>query len=163
MIQADSVHSTPPTNTPIDTTRRRFLAVSAGASVASVGALTVAAIPTATLTAAPVADRIFDLIDIHRKAEAAHLVAVKELDRLERSGDSDHDWITEQPCHDEFKAFDELVAAAATTLPGIFAKVDYLRAIAERDAWMFDRRDGVALHLIESFAASIANISAVRA
>jgi hypothetical protein len=40
MAQADRVLSTPPTNTPIDTTRRRFLAVAAGASV---GTLAVAA------------------------------------------------------------------------------------------------------------------------
>jgi hypothetical protein len=46
MAQAESVLSTPPTNTPIDTTRRRFLTVAAGASVASVGAITVAATPT---------------------------------------------------------------------------------------------------------------------
>ena len=51
MTQADSVHSTPPTNTsapnppgPVDTTRRLFLTVAAGASVASVGTLAVAAI-----------------------------------------------------------------------------------------------------------------------
>jgi hypothetical protein len=39
MTQADSVHSTPPTNTPVDTTRRRFLAVAAFASVAGAGSL----------------------------------------------------------------------------------------------------------------------------
>jgi hypothetical protein len=43
MAKATRVHSTPPTNTPIDTTRRRFLAAAAGASVASVGTLAVAA------------------------------------------------------------------------------------------------------------------------
>ena len=41
MDQADSVHSTPPTNTPIDTTRRRFLsqaaAVAAGGAPGGVG------------------------------------------------------------------------------------------------------------------------------
>jgi hypothetical protein len=46
MDQAKSVHSTPPTNTPIDKTRRRFLTVAAGASISSVGALTVAAMPS---------------------------------------------------------------------------------------------------------------------
>ena len=43
MTQADSVLSTPPTNTPIDTTRRRFLAVAAFASVAGAGSLAAAA------------------------------------------------------------------------------------------------------------------------
>jgi hypothetical protein len=35
MTQADSVHSTPPTNTPIETTRRHFLTVAAGGAVAA--------------------------------------------------------------------------------------------------------------------------------
>jgi hypothetical protein len=39
------MHSMPPLNTPIDTNRRRFLAVAAGASAASVGTLTAAAEP----------------------------------------------------------------------------------------------------------------------
>jgi nitrous oxide reductase len=43
MTQADSVLSTPPTNTPIDTTRRRFLAVAAFASAAGAGSLAAAA------------------------------------------------------------------------------------------------------------------------
>jgi hypothetical protein len=46
MTQADSVHSTPPTNTPVDTTRRRVLAVAAVASAVSAGTL-------AAFTAAP--------------------------------------------------------------------------------------------------------------
>ena len=50
MIQADSVLSTPPTNTPIDTTRRRFLIMVAGASVVTVGGLAVAATPVTTTT-----------------------------------------------------------------------------------------------------------------
>jgi hypothetical protein len=52
MIQADSVHSTPPTNTPIiqrqtaaDPTRRRFPTIAAGASAISVASLAVAALP----------------------------------------------------------------------------------------------------------------------
>jgi hypothetical protein len=51
MAEANSVHSTPPTNTSaIDPTRRRFLTVAAGGAVA-------AAIPTAALTTAPAIDR----------------------------------------------------------------------------------------------------------
>jgi hypothetical protein len=49
MTQADSVLSTPPTNTPINTHRRHFLAVAAAASVVSVGALTAAAKPSAAV------------------------------------------------------------------------------------------------------------------
>jgi hypothetical protein len=43
MAKADCVYITPPTNTPIDTTRRRFLAVAAFASVAGAGSLAAAA------------------------------------------------------------------------------------------------------------------------
>jgi hypothetical protein len=39
MAKADRVYITPPTNTPVDTTRRRFLAVAAVASVVSAGTL----------------------------------------------------------------------------------------------------------------------------
>jgi len=43
MTRADRVLSTPPTNTPIDTTRRRFLTVAAGASFVGAGSLAAAA------------------------------------------------------------------------------------------------------------------------
>jgi hypothetical protein len=39
MTQADSVLSTPPTNTPVDTTRRRFLTVAAVGSIIGAGSL----------------------------------------------------------------------------------------------------------------------------
>ena len=54
-----------------------------------------------------------------------------------------------------------LLAGPAATLPGILAKLAYLQDIAKREAWMFDDRPGSAILLIESFAASIPNISAV--
>jgi hypothetical protein len=43
MTQADSVLSTPPTNTPVDTTRRRFLTVAAVGSIVGAGSLAAAA------------------------------------------------------------------------------------------------------------------------
>jgi hypothetical protein len=43
MIQADSVYITPPTNTPVDTTRRRFLTVAAVGSMIGAGSLAFAA------------------------------------------------------------------------------------------------------------------------
>jgi hypothetical protein len=64
MAKATSVHSTPPTNTPIDTNRRRFLTVAAGASVASVGTLAAAAMPTADTPACAV-DPIHAAIERH--------------------------------------------------------------------------------------------------
>jgi hypothetical protein len=77
MTRADRVLSTPPLNTPIDTNRRRFLAVAAGASVASVGTLAVAAMPTAAPAAAAACavDPAFALIAEKRAADLAHEAA----------------------------------------------------------------------------------------
>jgi hypothetical protein len=66
MTQADSVLSTPPANTPIDTTRRRILNIAAGGAVAA------AAISTAALAAAPAIDPAFALIAEKRAADIAH-------------------------------------------------------------------------------------------
>jgi hypothetical protein len=68
-----------------------------------------------------------------------------------------------KPCHDENAAFEILVGAAAITLPGLLAKLAYLRAIAEgREAWMLDEREGTALDLINNFTQSIQSIWEVR-
>jgi hypothetical protein len=69
MAKAKRVHSTPPTNTPIDTKRRHFLSVAAGGAVA-------AAIPTAALAAATAIDPIYAVIERHRKACREHNEAV---------------------------------------------------------------------------------------
>jgi hypothetical protein len=69
MAQADCVHSTPPTNTPIDTTRRHFLSVAAGGAVA-------AAIPTAALVAATAIDPIYAAIERHKEAAVVWDAAV---------------------------------------------------------------------------------------
>jgi len=83
MTQADRVHSTPPTNTPISqsnpvdaTSRRRFLTSAAG--VAAGGTVfALAAIPPASAAVAPAGlpDPIFSLIEAHQTARAAYLVA----------------------------------------------------------------------------------------
>jgi len=55
------------------------------------------------------------------------------------------------------RRFDVLLAAAATTLPGIPRQAGpTFKTSQEREAWMFDDRRGSAIRLIESFAASIA-------
>jgi len=78
MTQADRVHSTPPLNTPIDTTRRRFLTVAAGASIASVGTLAVAAMPAASqASAACVIDPIFAIIEEHKALSIAFTAAIE--------------------------------------------------------------------------------------
>jgi len=175
MTQADSVLSTPPTNTsaidhpmmfpPRDPTRRRFLAVAAVASVVSAGTLAAAAamdpsVPAAVTTPRrSTPDPVFGLIEAHRRASAAHGSALDEQARLEQIGDNAAAWlVSEAPCHAEFKAFDALLSAAATTVPGIVAQLAYLQEIAEHDAWRFSDREDAATMLLEGFAASIANI-----
>src|ERR1700730_15999446 len=74
MTRADSVHSTPPTNTsalPVDPTRRRFINIAAGASIVSVGSLVAAAaVPNATpeVSSAPV-DPIYAALAASREAQ----------------------------------------------------------------------------------------------
>src|SRR5215211_4901598 len=52
MDQANRVHSTPPTNAPVDQTRRRFLSTAAGVATGG-AALALATIPPAAVAAAP--------------------------------------------------------------------------------------------------------------
>jgi hypothetical protein len=175
MAKADSVHSTPRTNTsatdhpmmfpPADPTRRRFLAVAAVASVVSAGTLAAAAamdssVPVAvTMSRHSSPDPVFGLIEAHRKAGCDHEAALVEQARLEQIGDNAAAWlVSEAPCHAEFNAFDALLSAAATTVPGIVAQLAYLQEIAEHDAWRFSDREDAATMLLEGFAASIANI-----
>src|SRR5713226_3033880 len=100
MTQADSVLSTPPTNTsaidhpimfpPRDPTRRRFLAVAAVASVVSAGTLAAAAAMDPSVPAAVTMPRhsrpdpVFGLIEAHRKAGLDHEAALVEQARLEQ-------------------------------------------------------------------------------
>ena len=87
MTQADRLYSRPPLNTPTDTTRRRFLAVAAGASVASVGTLAVAAMPAAEAGIPAADDPIFAAIQAHCEAKAASDAAYAESSRLHRLAD----------------------------------------------------------------------------
>jgi hypothetical protein len=182
MIQADSVLSTPPTNTPEDTTRRRFLITAAGASAMSVGSLAASTIqipvwpiaqpclaaPSVSVTPSElvgftVPDPVFGLIEAHRQAGCDHEAALVEQARLERIGDNAAAWlVSEAPCHAEFEAFDALLSAAATTVPGLTAQLAYLQDIAEHDGWRFSDREDSATMLLEGFAASIANVLAVQ-
>jgi hypothetical protein len=85
MIEADRVFSTPPLSTPIDTSRRRFLTVAAGTSIAYVGTLAVAAMPAgAPGSPACAADPIFGVIEAHRKAKVASDAAWAEVERLQK-------------------------------------------------------------------------------
>jgi hypothetical protein len=181
MTQADSVLSTPPTNTsaldhpmmfpPRDPTRRRFLAVAAVASAIGAGTLAAAAamapnVPQAVTMPRPSSspDPVFGLIEAHRKAHAAHVASLELQSRFERRYGAGHgSWISTQPCHDEDDAFVAMVEAPATSLSGLSAKLAYLQGLGSEfeTEWMIeDRADAGAL--VRSFAASIANVMAVQ-
>jgi hypothetical protein len=150
---ADSVLSTPPTNTPIDTNRRHFLSVAAGGAVA-------AAIPAAALADAPAIDAIFDLIEAHRRAHVAHLESLALQTQLERKhGNGRCRWVSEKPCFDEDDAFETLVSAPATTLPGLIAWLDYLQKLGSEfeTEWMMTDRTCAAV-LVDRFVTSLKNI-----
>jgi hypothetical protein len=144
MTQADSVLSTPPTNTPVDTTRRRFLAVAAFASAAGAGSLAAAAmapndVPKAVIVpSGSGADPIYAVIERHRKASAEHIEAV----RIEFAFEEAHDIEGEQ--REEYErlyaasgtAYDEmddagcdLVNTRPTTLAGILALCRYIKPL----------------------------------
>jgi hypothetical protein len=79
LTQADSVHSTPPTNTPTSTTRRDFLQ---GAGAAAGGAvLALATIQPAQVAAASAsaADPALRVIAAHAKIAEAVLLAEAEM------------------------------------------------------------------------------------
>jgi hypothetical protein len=145
MTQADSVLSTPPTNTPVDTTRRRFLAVAAFASVADAGSLAFAAaapndIPQAVTVpngSGFQADLIYEVIERHRKAALAHNEVVdthcafeevgmqgekrEQYNRLRAVTDAAYDEL-------ESVGFD-LINTLPTTLAGILALCQYIRPL----------------------------------
>jgi hypothetical protein len=54
-----------------------------------------------------------------------------------------------------------LSALRLRPLPALLAELAYLKALAENDewGWVFDECTGTAARLLESFVASIANIS----
>jgi hypothetical protein len=153
MIQADSVHSTPPTNTSV--TRRNIITVIAGIGAAASG-LTVAPAAGAALAIDPT----FDLIDTHRKAHAAHMAALDSQARLEeKHGIGDWSWVSRKQCCDEDDIFMALVAAPATTVQGLAAKLAYFDELAGEfeTEWMVPERAEPAV-LIQSFTASLKNI-----
>jgi hypothetical protein len=151
MIQADSVLSTPPTNTsaidhpmmfpPRDPTRRRFLAVAAVASAVGSGTLAAAAmvpndVPQAvTMPIGP--DPIHDVIEAHRKAAREHHEAIdihcafeecgmqgeklEEYKRLTAATDAAYDRM-------EVVSLD-LINTKPTTLAGILALCKYMEPL----------------------------------
>ncbi len=108
MTQADSVHSTPPTNTsalPADPTRRRFINIAAGASIVSVGSLVAAA-------AAPAVDA--DLIELGARFEPLvdrYYVAQRRWSGSLARAHAEHDREFGDPADRNYEYPPEIVAA----------------------------------------------------
>jgi hypothetical protein len=159
MAQADRVHSTPPTNTSARHSRRSILGAIAGSAAAAGG---IAAAEGINLSANKInvlapktpskeitpsqgieTDPIYEVIERHRKACAAHNEAIdihmnfeelgmtgaklEEYKRLVAETDAAHDRLDDVGC--------DLINAQPTTLAGIFALCQYINPLfAEDDA-----------------------------
>jgi hypothetical protein len=138
MTQAKRVYITPLMNTPTDTNRRRFLAIAAGASVASVGTLAVAAMPAAAPDSpACVVDPAFTLIAAHRAAEVVHCEVIDAQDEAEVKYGirSDEAWEARDRSGamcDEINAIAwKLAATQPTTLAGIAAVLRFANEVED--------------------------------
>ena len=125
--------STPPTNTPTDTTRRRFLAVAAVGSFVGAGSLAAAAIAppnvpqavTVPCLAVPAAlpDPAFALIANKRAADIAHGKAIDAEEEAEEHGiglDEAYDRCS-AACHAAQAIYWKLATTLPTTLAGVAA------------------------------------------
>jgi hypothetical protein len=153
MTQADSVLSTPPTNTsaidhpmmfpPVDPTRRRFLAVAAVASAVGAGSLAVAAATPSDVPAAVTVPRhsrpdpAFALIADKRAADIAHGEAIDAQDEAsvrygfhsdEESEADDHCLAA---CHAVHAIDWRLATTPPTTLAGVAAVLRFANEIED--------------------------------
>jgi hypothetical protein len=118
-------------------------------------------LPVSAGVVEPANDPVFDLIEMHRSADAAHRKALDVQARFERRhGACNRSWeISEKPCHDEDDAFEALVAGVATTQPGLLAWLAYFQELdgAFETEWMITDRVFVP-NLIKSFVTALKNI-----
>jgi hypothetical protein len=131
MTQADSVHSTPPTNTPTDTTRRRLLTIAAGGAVA-------AAIPTAVVAGIPTSvDPAFALIAEKLATDVAHCEAIDAQAEFDGRGDFRSDAAieaqenSEAACHLVNEVDWKLATTPPTTLAGVAAVLRFANEIED--------------------------------
>jgi hypothetical protein len=87
-------------------------------------------LPVSAGASARVPDPIYATIEVHRQAHVAHTDALTLQHRLDIAYDPDAYLVSAKPCDDENDAFEALVTAAATTLPGLIAWLDYLQELA---------------------------------
>jgi hypothetical protein len=116
-------------------------------------------LPVSAGASARVPDPIYATIEVHRQAHVAHTDALTLQHRLDIAYDPDAYLVSAKPCDDENDAFEALVTAAATTLPGLIAWLDYLQELAGdfETEWMMTDRTCAAV-LVDSFVASLKNI-----
>jgi hypothetical protein len=144
MTQADSVLSTPPTNTsainPVDPTRRGFITLAAGASIISVGSLAAVAMPIAAAipnTEAATTDPAFALIAEKLAADVAHGEVIDAQDEAERDHGYGSPVVQEawQRCSDACGVVNEadwrLATTPPTTLAGVAAVLRFANEIED--------------------------------
>lgn len=143
---------------PVDSTRRRFLSQSAGVA-AGAAILATAAIPSTPAAAAPAGqlDPVFGLIEAHRTARTAHLVASAEQTRLDRIGDPASDDWAQAECEADMAALGDLIQTAATTFAGLQAWAAYLDEISSVEGWMFEEVEAPAL--VTTLAEALGNLA----
>jgi hypothetical protein len=124
---------------PVDPTRRRFLSQAAGIAAGGT-ALALATGSPRPAAAAPTSplDPVYGLIEAHRQAQSAHIIALEEQSRLEQIGDPAADGIAEGPCDADMDAFNALIETAPTTFAGLVAWASYLDEIRRVEPWMFE-------------------------
>jgi hypothetical protein len=160
MTQADSVHSTPPTNTSAGQSRRSILGAIATGAVATLAS----AIAEPGAAAFP-ADPIFAAIDAKRAADAAHGAACDALSEAEdRYGvaSDEAEEVFERggaACHTAYEAGWALATTQPTTLAGVLAVLRFANQFEdEGNEWPDTGRigpDGWHYQLRAAMAAAI--------
>jgi hypothetical protein len=148
-----------PSHTPVEATRRRFLSQAAGVA-AGASVLALATIPPAAAAPAPAGlpDPVFRLIEAHRTARAAYLVARAEQDRLDRIGDRSGDWVAAAQFEADIDALNDLIETAATTFAGLRAWASYLDEIRDVDEDMLEEV-GPTPALVATLVEALANLA----
>jgi hypothetical protein len=127
------VYSTPPTNTPVDPTRRHLLTIAAAGAVA-------AAIPAdlgIPTLAAPAVDPAFVLIAEKLAADVAHCEAIDAQGEIEGRGDFRSDAAiedqdnSEAACHYVNEVDWKLATTPPTTLAGVAAVLRFANEIED--------------------------------
>jgi hypothetical protein len=123
----------------------------AGTALASAEAAS--AIPDAP---AGLADPVFGLIEAHRTACAAYLVARAEHLRLDRLGDPTAYLISEEPFMAQLVAVEDMIKTAPTTFAGLQAWAAHLDEIREADE---DMLEWAASALVVTLVEALGNLA----